>query len=169
MDRPSQPPSKPVLTVVEELLGQQLIYDPDLIYTTEFWRPFIPFKNILCFEKTGDREFIFEIEEEVKLEPTGLITTQYHANGTIEVQDHGEQGSKGYLWELHIDVQSPAAKVLTRVRARPSKNALKVGIFIQSLEFDVGLLDVIPGGRDAVLFAIRVYIRQLLQNIALSI
>ncbi|MHA1746973.1 MAG: hypothetical protein ACTSWW_13305 [Promethearchaeota archaeon] len=168
MDRPSQPPSKPVLTVVEELLGQELIYEPNLIYTTEFWRPFIPFKNILHFEKTGDREFLFEIEEEVKLEPTGLMTTHYHANGTIEVQDYGEQATKGNLWELQINVQDPPAKVLTRVRARPTKNALKVGIFIQSLEFDAGLLDTIPGGRDAILFAIRVYVRQLLQNIALS-
>ena len=168
MDHSSNSPSKPVLTVVEEILGQELIYDPALIYTTEFWRPFIPL-NLLRFEKTtGDREFLFEIEEEVKLEPTGIITTKYHATGTIEVQDHGEQGTKGYLWTLHINVQDPPAKVQTRVRARPTKNALKVGIFIQSLEFDAGLIDTIPGGRDAILFAIRVYIRQLLHNIALA-
>ena len=171
MEHPTHVPSKPVLTIVEELPGQ-LIYDPATIYTTEFWRPFIPL-HLLRFEKTGDREFVFKIDEQVKLDPAGLLTTRYQASGTIEVQDHGDQGSKGYFWELYINVHSPAAKVFTRVRARelPPKQGeqvLKIGIFIQSLDFDAGLLDTIPGGRDAILFAIRVYIRQFLQNIALS-
>ena len=111
---------------------------------------------------------MFEIDDEIKLEPTGLLSQHYHAVGNIEVQDHGEQGPKGYLWELHITVQNPIAKVNTRVRAKKGEKGLKVGIFIQSLEFDAGLLDTIPGGRDAILFAIRLYIRQLLQNVAIS-
>ena len=167
MHNPSHPPSKPLLTVVEELSGQELIYDPDLIYTTAFWRPFIPL-HLPRFEKTGEREFVFEIDDEVKLEPSGLLSQHYHAIGTIEVEDHGEQGSKGYLWELHIRVQNPIVQVHTRVRAKKGEKGLKVGIFVHSLEFDAGLLDTIPGGRDAVLFAIRLYIRQLLQNITFS-
>ncbi|MHA1583745.1 MAG: hypothetical protein ACTSWL_00695 [Promethearchaeota archaeon] len=151
-----------ILSIVEEIQRQQLILDPEEIYNPKFWLPIIPLK-VKRFERIAPFEFEFAIDDDIQLDATGLLTTRYISEGIMNIDYKGEQKSKDHLWILDINVKSPEAKVLVNVRARnlKSKNAIKMGIFIQKLEFSDTLLDGF--GRDAVMFAIRVYIRNLLR------
>ena len=96
------------------------------------------------------------------MDPTGYIIRDYKAEGIISVIDKGLQGSKGNLWEVKIIITNPKAQVFARVRGRDVDNSLKVGIFVMDIQFDNSLLDGF--GRDGILFAIRVKLRDLLQK-----
>ena len=153
----------PILTIVEHLKNQNLSKYSKLIKETDFWKPMIPVK-LKKFEKTGEFEFSFEIDDKISLDPTGYIVRDYKAEGTISVIDKGLQGSKGNLWEVKITITNPKAYVFARVRGRDVNTSLKVGIFVMDIQFDNSLLDGF--GRDGILFAIRVKLRDLLQKAA---
>jgi len=155
--------SDPILTIVELLKNQNLSKYSELIKETDFWKPLIPLK-LKKFEKTGDFDFSFEIDDKITLDPTGYIVRNYKAEGTISVIDKGLQGSKGNLWEVEIKIIRPQAHVLARVRGRDVDNSLKVGIFVMDIQFDNSLMDGF--GRDGILFAVRVKLRDLLQKAA---
>lgn len=153
----------PILTIVELLKNQNLSKYSKLIKETEFWIPLIPLK-LKKFEKTGEFEFSFEIDDKISLDPTGYIVRDYKAEGIISVIDKGSQGTKGNLWEVKITITNPKAQVMARVRGRDVDNSLKVGIFVMDIQFDNSMLDGF--GRDGILFAIRVKLRDLLQKAA---
>jgi len=151
--------SDPILTVVELLKNQNLSKYSEKIKEVEFWKKMIPLK-LKKFEKTGEFGFSFEIDDSITLDPTGYIVRNYRAEGTISVNDNGLQGSKGNLWEVKITITKPQAHVFARVRGRDVDDSLKVGIFVMDIQFDNSLLDGF--GRDAILFAIRVKLRDML-------
>ena len=153
----------PILTIVEHLKNQNLSKYSKLIKEPDFWKPMIPLK-LKKFDKTGEFEFYFEIDDTITLDPAGFIVKDYKAKGTISVIDKGLQGSKGNLWEVKITITNPKAQVIARVRGRDVDNSLKVGIFVMDIQFDNSLLDGF--GRDGILFAIRVKLRDLLQKAA---
>jgi len=155
--------SDPILTIVELLKNQNLSKYSELIKETDFWKPMIPLK-LKKFEKKGDFEFSFEIDDSISLDPTGYIVRNYKAEGTISVIDKGLQGSKGNLWEVEIKIIQPQAHVFARVRGRDVDNSLKVGIFVMDIQFNNSLLDGF--GRDGILFAIRVKLRDMLLKAA---
>ncbi len=155
--------SAPILTIVEHLKNQNLSKYSKLIKESEFWIPLIPLK-LKKFEKAGKFDFSFEIDEKITLDPTGYLVRDYKAEGIISVIDKGLQGSKGNLWEVKITITNPKAEVIARVRGRDVNNSLKIGIFIMDIKFDNSLLDGF--GRDGILFAIRVKLRELLQKAA---
>ncbi len=155
--------SKPILTIVEYLKNQNLAKYSGSLHEINFWKPMIPL-NLKKFEKKGDFGFIFEVDDSISLDPTGYLVRDFKANGEIMVVDKGLQGSKGNLWEIEINLMEPQAHVFARVRARDVDNSLKVGIFVLKIEFDNSLLDGF--GRDGILFAIRVKLRDLLQKAA---
>ena len=155
--------SEPILTIVEQLKNQNLSEYTNQIKETEFWKKLIPLK-LKKFEKTGDFEFEFEVDDSISLDPTGYIVRDYKAEGTISVNDKGLQGPKGHLWEVKITITQPEAHVFARVRGRDVDNSLKVGIFVLDIQFDNSLLDGF--GRDGILFAVRVKLRDLLQKAA---
>jgi hypothetical protein len=153
--------SEPILTVVEELKGIQLrhfsrMYDPD------FWLPYIPLKN-KKIELKGDKIFAFEVGDRVSLDPLNTIVKDFTAKGTMNVKEMGKQGDKGNLWEITAEIMDPQVNIEVRLRAKDLPNALKIGIFLTKLEFDLGLLDGL--GKDAILFAARVKIRDMLQEL----
>ncbi len=151
--------SDPILTIVELLNNQNLSEYSNQIKETKFWKKLIPLK-LKKFEKTGEFDFSFEIDDTITLDPTGYIVRDYKAEGTISVIDKGLQSSKGKLWEVKITITNPKAQVMARVRGRDVDNSLKVGIFVLDIQFDNSLLDGF--GRDGILFAIRVKLRDLL-------
>jgi hypothetical protein len=155
--------SDPILTVVELLKNQNLSKYSEKIKEVEFWKKMIPLK-LKKFEKTGEFEFEFELDDSISLDPTGYIVRNYKAEGIISVIDKGLQGSKGQLWEVKITITQPEAHVFARVRGRDVDNSLKVGIFVLDIQFDNSLLDGF--GRDGILFAVRVKLRDLLQKAA---
>ncbi len=155
--------SDPILTIVELLKNQNLSKYSELIKETDFWKPLIPLK-VKKFEKTGDFDFSFEIDDSISLDPTGYIVRNYKAEGTISVIDKGLQGSKGNLWEVEIKIIRPQAHVFARVRGRDVDKSLKIGIFVMDIQFDNSLMDGF--GRDGILFAVRVKLRDLLQKAA---
>jgi len=155
--------SDPILTVVELLKNQNLSKYSKQIKETNFWKPLIPLK-LKKFEKTGEFEFEFEVDDSISLDPTGYIVRDFKAEGAISVIDKGLQGSKGNLWEVKITITQPQAHIFARVRGRDVNNSLKVGIFVLDIKFDNSLLDGF--GRDGILFAVRVKLRDLLQKAA---
>ena len=155
--------SDPILTVVELLKNQNLSKYSKQIKETDFWKPMIPVK-LKKFEKTGEFEFEFEVDDSISLDPTGYIVRDFKTKGNIFVTDNGIQGSKGNLWEVKITLTQPQAYVFARVRGRDIDNSLKVGIFVRNIQFDNSLLDGF--GRDGILFAIRVKLRDLLRKAA---
>ncbi|MHA1612204.1 MAG: hypothetical protein ACTSYU_09165 [Promethearchaeota archaeon] len=154
---------KSLLSVVETLPNQSLETYKSKIYEPEFWIPLIPL-NTPIFEKRNEKSFYFEIDDEIQLEPTGTLNQSFQAQGTIEVVDHGVQDSKGQLWEINFNVISPIASVKARVRARDitDQKALKIGIYIQSINYDLSLLKGV--GPEAILFAIRIYLRETIKK-----
>ena len=154
---------EPKLTIVEHLKNQNLSKYSDQIKETDFWKKIIPLK-LKKFEKTGEFEFSFEVDDSISLDPTGYIVRDFKTKGIISVTDKGMQGSKGNLWEVKIEITQPQAYVFARVRGRDVENSLKVGIFVMDIQFDNSLLDGF--GRDGILFAIRVKLRDLLQKAA---
>jgi len=155
--------SEPKLTIVEHLKNQNLSKYSDQIKETNFWKKIIPLK-LKKFEKTGEFEFSFKVDDSISLDPTGYIVRNFKTEGIISVTDKGIQGSKGNLWEVKITITQPQAHVFARVRGRDVDNTLKVGIFVMDIQFDNSLMDGF--GRDGILFAIRVKLRDLLQKAA---
>lgn len=152
---------KPLLSVVEIIPNQNLAKYQTKIYDPEFWKPLIPL-NTPVFEKPQKNVFKFEIADKIKLDPSGSLFQTFHAEGEILIDDMGVPDHRGQLWKLKIRLKSPSANVLVRIRARdlPDKNALKIGIFILSIEHEEPLPALISF--DAVLFAIRLYLRELI-------
>ena len=155
--------SDPILTIVELLKNQNLSKYSDQIKETDFWKNIIPLK-LIKFDKTGDFEFNFEVDDSISLDPTGYIVRDFKSEGIISVTDKGMQSLKGNLWEVKITLTQPQAYVFARVRGRDVDNSLKIGIFVMDIQFDNSLLDGF--GRDGILFAVRVKLRDLLQKAA---
>ncbi|QEE17697.1 hypothetical protein DSAG12_03535 [Promethearchaeum syntrophicum] len=153
----------PILTIVELLKNQNLSKYSNQIKETDFWKKIIPLK-LKKFEKTGDFEFIFEVDDSISLDPSSYIVRDFKTAGIISVTDKGMQRSKGNLWEVKITLTQPQAFVFARVRGRDVENSLKVGIFVMEIQFDHSLLDGF--GRDGILFAVRVKLRDLLKKAA---
>ncbi|UYP45113.1 hypothetical protein NEF87_001398 [Candidatus Lokiarchaeum ossiferum] len=154
--------SKPLLSVVDEIQNQVLANYADKIFETEFWKPLIPIKAKM-FEKLNTTGFQFEIDDDIILDSSGLLKRHFFAKGTIHVEEKENIVSNGKIWDVEISLNEPLAIVKVRIRARDivEKKKLKIGIFIQTMDFDNNLLDGV--GRDAILFAIRFYIRKAIQ------
>jgi hypothetical protein len=161
--------SPALLTVVEFLPGHTLSKYIARIYDVDFWKPLLPL-HMPIFEKISPTSFKFQVDDQVILDPTGYLSREFRGEGTIEVTDLGEQGEKGYLWQVKItlilDEMTTLTNVLARVRARddPSNHSLKVGIFLFKLDYPPNLQNSLS--QDAIFFGIRVYLRQLLQKAA---
>lgn len=157
--------SKPLLAVVDKLENQCLANYADRIYETEFWRPLLPIKAKM-FEKVNPTEFQFEIDDDIILDSAGLLKRHFYAKGTIQVEETSNLGPKGKIWNVEIFLNEPIANVKVRIRARDlvEEKKLKMGIFIQTMVFDDNLLDGV--GRDAILFAVRFYIRKAIHTAA---
>jgi hypothetical protein len=151
-----------ILSVVEELKGLQLVHFLPHIYKPEFWLPHIPLRSKKLTE-VGDKQYEFMASDVFSLDPLGTIKKDVILEGTINVVDYGAQGDKGNLWELQIDVKKPVSKASIRLRAKNVGSNLKVGIYVYELELDLGALEGF--GRDGVLFAARVKLRDFMQQI----
>ena len=154
---------KPLLSVVEVLPNQNLAKYQAKIYDPEFWKPLIPL-NTPIFKSTAELNFEFEIDDKIILDPTGTLFQKFNAKGEIIVEDKGTPDHHGKLWNMKIVLNSPPATVYVRIRARDlsDRNALKIGIFILSIEHDQYLQGTIT--LDAILFAIRLYLRELIKK-----
>lgn len=156
--------SELVLSVVEELKGIKVADFMDRMYEPEFWYPLLPLKQKFI-EKVEPFKFQFKMQDSVPLDITGTFKYDILAEGSIDVIEHGFQGDeKGYLWELKVEVTKPEAYAEVKVRARDTKDSMKVGIYVYKWEFDLGKLDS-RIGKDAVYFAGRFKIRETLEKI----
>jgi hypothetical protein len=153
---------KAILTVVESLQGQKLNLNEDEIYNPDFWKPFLPIK-LSKFQKMNENTFNFEINDQIQLDPTGTLNTKYSASGTFQFDFLEVSEERGGRWAFQIHVNDPLADVSGIIRARNLAESLKIGIFIYSLKFDESSL--IGYGTNAIMFAIRLYLRKMLQNI----
>ena len=157
--------AKPILSVVEALEGihlQDFIAD---VKKPEFWLPLLPVREKrLTLEQPN--EYRFFVAETVKMDPTGTLKYDFTGEGVIHLVDHGNQGNKGRLWELKIELEKPKSFVHLRVRARDDGSKLKVGVYLVQLDMDLGAMNGLGFGKDGILFAGRVKIREVMQQFA---
>jgi len=151
--------SSAILSVVEAIPLGSLAFFKAKVADTKFWQGLIPLKTPV-FDQIAPDITRFEIDDTIRLDAAGFLQQPLLAKGQISITDYGMQGAKGNLWSVKIDVLDPPATITARIRARelaPDK-ALKVGIFVEQFQFDHRLLQGI--GYDAVLFAVRLYLRE---------
>ncbi len=147
-----------LLSVVEELEGIHGSNFIDKIYNPEFWLDFIPFRKKTA-GKTSDTEFTYEFEETFILDLTGTLKYDLHSKGEIKVLEDKET-EKGRFWKLKVTSIEPEAVAMVNVRLKDTSNGIKVGFYLYELHLDLGLLDSLGFGREAVLFATRATLRQ---------
>ncbi len=164
--------SPTLLTVVEHLPGHTLAKYITRIYDADFWKPLLPLRTPI-FEKISPTSFHFRVDDQVILDPTGYLSSEFRGEGTIYVKDLGDQGEKGYLWEVKItltlnDLTTPT-NILARVRARddPGLQSLKLGIFVFELDYPHNLRNSL--NQDTIFFGIRVYLREFLNKCKLKL
>ena len=151
---------KLIFSVVDELKGLQVSDFLDKIYEPEFWLPLLSLQS-KKIEKMAPFQFKYEIQDKIPLDLTGLLTVDFKSKGIIKVIESENQGEKGYLWDLFIDVSEPKAKVEARIRTKDLKNSMKVGVYVYKLDFDHSLLEGM--GREVVIFASRFKIREMFE------
>ncbi len=154
---------KPIFSVVEELKGISLNDFIDRVYDPGFWIPFIPLST-KEITKTDKFTFEYKVGDTIYMDPTKTLKYDFESNGTILVHDEGDQGDKGKLWKLDVDVKHPASQISVNIRAKDTDKGLKTGFFIYKLEYDLGALKDFPFGHDAIIFAGRLKLRELIQK-----
>ena len=75
---------KPIISVVETIPHQSLKDYSSKIYDPEFWKPLIPLRTPV-FDKSSERSFYFEIDDNIRLNPTGTINQSFHPNDAVMV------------------------------------------------------------------------------------
>ncbi|MHA1728511.1 MAG: hypothetical protein ACTSWY_07235 [Promethearchaeota archaeon] len=152
-----------LFSVVDELKGVRVSDFLTDMYDPEFWYPLMPLKS-KKIEKIEPMKYRFEVQDNIPLDITGTWKIDFKAEGTISVTEYGEQGEKGFLWELNIDVIEPKAIVRVRIRVKDVGKSMKAGVYLQELDYDIALLkDGI--GREVVLLAGRLKIREMFEKI----
>ena len=155
----------PIISVVEELKGQQLDLDQEDIYSPSYWLPHLPV-NFTEFIHTGESSYQFHIVDTIKLDPTGTLKADYDAIGKITFLLKENTPKKGYMWEFDILVEEPEAHIQGTIRARNLSKNLKIGIYIYQLDSnDPRFLQF---GKDPIYFAIRLYLRKLISQFKLA-
>jgi hypothetical protein len=142
-----------ILSVVEELKGIRSSQFIHRIYDPEFWLDFIPFRKKMA-GKQSDSHFTYEFEETFLLDLTGTLKYDLHSKGEIHVLEDNET-EKGRFWKIKVVSLEPKAVALVNIRLKDAGTGIKVGFYIYELELDLGALDALGIGREAVLFATR--------------
>lgn len=147
-----------LLSVVEELKGIQSSQFIDYIYDPEFWLDFIPFRRKMA-GKISETLFNYEFKETFNLDPTGTLSYDLHSKGEVEILEDS-QTEKGRFWKLKVVSKEPEAIALVNVRLKEISEGLKVGFYLYELQLDLGELNSLGFGREAVLFATRASLRK---------
>jgi hypothetical protein len=142
-----------ILSVVEELTGIQSSQFVHRIYDPEFWLDIIPFRKKMA-GKQSDTHFTYEFEETFLLDLTGTLKYDLHSKGVIHVLEDKET-DQGRFWKIKVVSIEPKAIVHVNIRLRDTGTGIKVGFYIYELELDLGALDALRIGREAVIFATR--------------
>ena len=154
---------KALLSVVEELKGIKLEDFGADLYDPQFWYPYVPLKN-KTIEQLDEKTYSYDVSDTIYMDVTKTMKFDFDSNGTIQVVKDSDEGSKGRLWVLKVDVKKPEAQIEVNIRARNVANGIKIGFFVYKLSYDLGKLDALGFGTDAVHFAGRVKLRDLLKN-----
>ena len=147
-----------ILSVVEELKGIKSSQFIDHIYEPDFWLDFIPFRQKMA-GKTSDTQFTYEFEDTFVLDPTGTLTYDLHSKGSIEVLEDKKTENIRF-WKVKVTSEEPEAIAFVNIRLKDTNNGVKVGFYLYELHLDLGSLDALGFGREAVLFATRSALRK---------
>jgi len=151
-----------ILSIVEELKGLQLGKITQQMYNPSFWLPYIPLKNKTLEEVEPKTKYRFAVSDTILLDPTGTLRQELNAKGDFIVKDLGDQGAKGSAWEITVKIEEYKAEAVIRIRAKDTPGALKVGVYLYKMEYDLGLLQGL--GKEPILFAIRTKVRELMDE-----
>jgi hypothetical protein len=147
-----------ILSVVEELKGIQSSQFIHRIYDPEFWLDFVPFRKKMA-GKQSDTHFTYEFEETFFLDLTGTLKYDLHSKGEIHVLEDKET-DQGRFWKIKVVSFDPKAIALVNIRLKNTGAGIKVGFYLYEMELDLGALDALGIGREAVIFATRNTLRK---------
>jgi hypothetical protein len=147
-----------ILSIVEELKGIKSSQFIDEIYEPEFWLDFIPFRKKKA-TKLSNSLFTYSFEETFVLDPTGTLSYDLHSKGKIEVLED-KITEKGRFWKIRVTSIDPHAIALVNVRLKDLIDGIKVGFYVYELQLDLGRLDALGFGREAILYATRTTLRK---------
>ena len=138
-----------------------------VLFDAKVWEKIAPVEKISA-NFSAPNVLSSEIQDSISLDPAGLTKINLTVRGDLIFEYKGVDGDKGYLYELYVRNNNYVNKMDARLRVKNEGSMLKVGIFLQSIEFGSALLD--RGlGRDALIVAIKLKIKNLLSNLASAV
>ncbi len=103
------------------------------------------------------------MQDTITFDPAGLTKMNLLVRGDLIFEYKGKDGDKGHLYDLYVRNNNYVNKMDARLRIKSEGTNLKVGVFLQSIEFGSGLLD--RGlDKNAIIIAIKIKIKNLLTN-----
>ncbi len=132
------------------------------IFDAEVWEKISPVEKISA-NFSAPNVLFSEMQDTITFDPAGLTKINLIVHGDLIFEYKGVDGDKGHLYEMYVRNNNYVNNMDARLRVKSEGANLKVGIFLQSIEFGSGLLD--RGlGRDALIVAIKLKIKNLLTN-----
>lgn len=130
--------------------------------TPEFWKKNTPI-NFTSLQLQNPNKFSFEIDDEFRLDNTGLINHRYKTEGTAEIAEIIQEDETNIALKILIHTQTPPSICIGTIKARYEMGkGLKFGVFIYRLEVDLSTTPTIS--RSMVEYAIRYYLRKTIQG-----
>ncbi len=132
------------------------------IFDAKVWEKIAPVEKISA-NFSAPNVLFSEMQDTITFDPAGLTKINLLVRGDLIFEYKGVDGDKGHLYELYVRNNNYVNKMDGRLRVKAEGSNLKVGVFLQSIEFTSGLLD--RGlGREALIIAIKLKIKNLLTN-----
>jgi hypothetical protein len=132
------------------------------IFDAKVWEKIAPVEKITA-KFTSPNVLFSEMQDTITFDPTGLTKINLVVRGDLIFEYKGVDGDKGHLYELNVRNNNYVNKLDARLRVKSEGPQLKVGVFLQGIEFNSTLFDR-GFGRNAIMVAIKLKIKNLLTN-----
>ncbi|OLS13834.1 MAG: hypothetical protein RBG13Loki_2511 [Promethearchaeota archaeon CR_4] len=134
------------------------------IFNAKVWEKIAPVEKISA-NFTAPNVLSSEMQDTITFDPTGLTKVNLLVKGDLIFEYKGVDGDKGHLYDLNVRNNNYVNKMDARLRVKSEGSTLKVGVFLQSIEFNSTLFDR-GFGREAILVGIKLKLKNLLTNFA---
>jgi len=132
------------------------------IFDAKVWEKIAPVEKITA-NFTSPNVLFSEMQDTITFDPAGLTKINLLVRGDLIFEYKGIDGDKGHLYEFYVRNNNYVNKMDARLRVKSEGSQLKVGVFLQSIEFNSAMFDR-GFGRDALIVAIKLKIKNLLTN-----
>jgi hypothetical protein len=132
------------------------------LFDAKVWEKIAPVERISA-NFSAPNVLFSEMQDTITFDPAGLTKMNLLVRGDLIFEYKGVDGDKGHLYELYVRNNNYVNKMDAHLRVKSEGTNLKVGVFLQSIEFGSALLS--RGlGKNAIIVAIKLKIKNLLAN-----